>query len=65
MAGSPNPPVYRRRFDFTDWEANNPVRSVPGTSLDAEFNALMVAFQRLSDVLDDMEARIHALEVQQ
>lgn len=34
------PVPYQRISNFTDWQANHPTEPVPGTALDAEFNAI-------------------------
>ncbi|API60542.1 hypothetical protein BSL82_15665 [Tardibacter chloracetimidivorans] len=36
------PTPYSRQFDFTDWSATRPSDQQPGTSLDAELNAVKV-----------------------
>lgn len=41
----PQPTSYNRSFSFTDDEASNPSGHVPGSSLDAEFDALTVTIK--------------------
>lgn len=41
-------PLYTRRFDFTDWQANHPTDPAPGTALDAEFNGVALSVNQLN-----------------
>jgi hypothetical protein len=49
MSSLPEP--YQRQFNFTDWQANHPVDPPPGTSLDAEFNAVLLALTNTQERL--------------
>lgn len=55
MPATPVPPPYTRQTSFTDWEANHPSEPAPGTSLDAEFNAVQVS-------LTDTQARLAQIQ---
>ena len=54
---TPLPAPYARQFTFTNWEANHPGDPVPGTALDAEFNAVFVSIldtqTRLAQIQND------------
>lgn len=52
---TPRPTPYVRLYSFVDWEANNPSDPVPGTQLDAEFNAVKVA-------VTDTQARLAQIQ---
>lgn len=52
---TPRPTPYARLYNFTDWEANRPTDPVPGTQLDAEFNAVKLA-------VTDTQARLAQIQ---
>lgn len=55
MPATPLPTPYTRLTSFTDWEANHPGEPAPGTSLDAEFNAVELS-------LDETQARLALIQ---
>lgn len=55
MPATPLPTPYTRQTSFTDWEANHPGEPAPGTSLDAEFNAVQVS-------ITDTQARLAQIQ---
>ena len=55
MPATPLPSPYVRQASFTDWEANHPGEPAPGTSLDAEFNAVQ-------ESLDETQARLAQIQ---
>jgi len=54
---TPRPLPYTRLYSFTDWEANFPTDPVPGSRLDAEFNAVKISItetqSRLAQIQND------------